>query len=126
MSKVVFLIDEETSVEVEIDRLQYGDQQQGHEMQGIQPRQTEDKECPAVDRSIGDGVAVFPEKDEAADAPENPDAVRFGIVEKVQQAVERQTIVSEVNGLVGDEAKVPIVKDQNGERRQEAQHLQPR
>jgi hypothetical protein len=35
MSKVVFLIDEETSVEVEIDRLQYGDQQQGHEMQGI-------------------------------------------------------------------------------------------
>src|ERR1700680_258067 len=124
MRKVVVLIDKEISVEVEIQRLHQGHEQKCGDVQRIEPREAEHKEFPAADRAVGDGVAIFPEKDKAADAPEYPDAVRTAVVEDMQQAVERQPIVDETDRLVGDEGKVAIVKNQNGERRQEAKHLQ--
>src|SRR5882757_11026046 len=108
MGEVVVLIDEEISVEVEIQRLQQGHEQKCGDVQRVEPREAERKEFPATDRAVGDGVAIFPEKDKAADAPEDPNAIRTAVVEDMQQAIERQPIVDETDRLVGDEGKVAI------------------
>src|SRR5665213_3178337 len=124
MDEVVVLIDKEISVELEIQRLHQGHEQKCDDVQGIKPREAQRKEFPAANRAIGDAVAIFPEENKAADAPEDPDAIRTVVVEDMQQAIEWQPIVDQTDRLVGDEGKVAIVKNQNGERRQEAQHLQ--
>src|SRR5712672_3499747 len=108
MGEVVFLIDKEMSVEVEIQRLHQGHEQEGGDVQRIEPREAEHKELPAADRAAGDGVVVFPEKDKAADAPEDPDPVRTEVVEDMQQAIERQPIIDETDRFGDDEGELAI------------------
>src|ERR1700692_2791917 len=114
MRKVVVLIDKEISVEVEIQRLHQGHEQKCGDVQRIEPREAEHKELPAADRAVGDGVAIFPEKDKAADAPEDPDAIRTEVVEDMQQAIERQPIVDETDRLVGGGRTAAGEKKQKG------------
>src|SRR5882724_2456081 len=124
MRQVVLLINKEALVEAEINRLQQRDEQKRDQMQRVEPREAKHEEFPPPDGSIGDRVAVLPEEDEAADAPEDPYAIGARIVEGMQEAIKRQAFLHETDRLVGDKAKVAIVEDQNRERSQEAQRLQ--
>ena len=124
MLDIVVLIYEEETVLMKVDRLQQSDYHQRREVKRIKPRQAKHKERPAADRSIGNRVTVFPEKDEPADAPKHPDAVFAGFVERIKQVVERQLGSDEIGRFVGDEGKVLIVPDQHGECGDETQRLQ--
>ncbi len=123
MSDIVVLINEEIPVQAEVDRLQYGHDDQRYEMQRVQSRQAEHEEGPAGHRSVGNGVAVFPEKDKTADAPEYPDAVFTGFVKWPKQTIERQLIPEEIDRLVGKVGKVLVMPDQHSKGRHETQRL---
>ena len=122
---IVVLIDEETSVQIEIDRLQQRDEKQRHQMQRIKPREAQREELPATDSARRDRVAVFPEENESADAPEHPDAERARIVKRAQQAVERQTLHHQSDRLVGHVEEVAIMEHENGKGGEKTQHFQP-
>src|ERR1700690_2598744 len=105
MRQVVPLIDEEIPPHVQIDRLQQRDEQKCDQMQWIEPREPKHKEFPAADGSLRDRVPILPEEDEAADAPEDPHAEGSGIVERLQEAIERQALRHETDRLVGDKGE---------------------
>src|SRR5581483_4625085 len=121
MWQVVVLVDEEISACREIQRLQQADREERHQMQRIEPRETKSKEFPTADRPISNRIAIFPEKNEAADAPEDPHADRAGIIERMQPAEIRQPFGDKSLRLVSDERKMAIMKDQNRKRGQKAQ-----
>jgi hypothetical protein len=121
--EIVILINEGPPVQAEISRLQYRDDYQCNEVQRVQPLHTEQEECPSGHRSIENCVTILPEKNKAAHAPENPDAILSGLVKRKEKAIKRQPIVDEIDRLVGDVTKMPIMPDQHSKRRHETKRL---
>ena len=94
-------------------------------MQRIKPREAQREELPATDGARRDRIAVFPEENKSADAPEHPDAERAQIVKRPQQAIERQSLHHEPNRLVGHVEEVAIMEHENGKGREKTQDFQP-
>src|SRR5450432_4053489 len=92
-------------------------------MQRIQPRPSQDEKSVAADPALRNYLAVFPEENEAADAPENLDAVVPIGIKHTQDRIEGLLRRDEIRLHSADDRKVLVVEYQDRERAGEAQQF---
>lgn len=110
MQRIIVLVHKEVSGKLEVQGLKRGYEQKRHEVQWIEPRETQDEEFPSVEQATGDRVAIFPEKNEAANAPEYPDRIRAAMVQRAEKPIDRQPILNKTHFPVAYEGELAIVE----------------
>jgi hypothetical protein len=121
--QIVVRVDEVGAHLGEVHVLQGRHENQCGEVQGIQTRQAQDEKHRARDFGAGDLLAIFPEENEPADAPEHFHAVEAILVEQAQEPIQGLLGRDEIDLGAADEFEVLIVKDENGDRAQESEQF---
>src|ERR1700712_925132 len=103
MQSIVVLVDVVGACLRKVDILHHRHEQQRHQVQRVQAGYAQHQESVAVDAAFGDARAVFPEKDETADAPEDLHTVEAVDIEQLQQRIERLRGRYEVDGSCAPE-----------------------